>query len=379
MITSALISRFDALESARTYARPALGLRRRERLLATASGLFRGAAALFYECALQHPDAVTLAAQSPARWVVGDVHLENIGAVYAGEKHYHFDLNDFDETARCPPAWDLLRGASACALAAEDLGYEDGTARVVNAFLQGYETPADQPLPPVAEVLLVEAAAVGTRELLDARCNKSRTKLKADHDGYLPLDAREKSRCHTVLQGYIARAPHRSLGAKTRLLDAMFRVQGTGSLGCERYAMLIERDDAKTYLLDAKEMRASALVSARIADAGDETHAQRVEAGLLALVGSLRDEARAVTLDDGVSFLVRRYAPGERKVKLDARRINLQTLYALASTLGARVKEAHLRADPSRTVNFDAALARETALDLAAVFRRLHSALRARA
>jgi uncharacterized protein (DUF2252 family) len=90
---------------------------RYERMLATPSTYFRGAAL---------PMASDLA-QTPATGVMvqccGDAHLSNFGIFGSPERHLFFDVNDFDETARGPWEWDVKRLTASIEIAGRVNGF----------------------------------------------------------------------------------------------------------------------------------------------------------------------------------------------------------------------------------------------------------------
>jgi len=66
---------------------------------------FRGTCHLFY----QRLAKFSAVPASPAVWVCGDLHLENLGSYRADNELVYFDLNDFDESLLAPSLWELLR------------------------------------------------------------------------------------------------------------------------------------------------------------------------------------------------------------------------------------------------------------------------------
>src|SRR5262249_42558212 len=69
---------------------------------------FRGSAPLFYEVLAARPEIA--GEPLPGRgWIVGDMHLENVGAFRADSGAVVFDLNDFDDATVGPWQADVLR------------------------------------------------------------------------------------------------------------------------------------------------------------------------------------------------------------------------------------------------------------------------------
>jgi uncharacterized protein (DUF2252 family) len=65
--------------------------------------------------------------------VGGDAHLSNFGAYASPERQLVFDANDFDETLPGPWEWDLKRLAASFTVAAQSLGFDPPSARMVTA------------------------------------------------------------------------------------------------------------------------------------------------------------------------------------------------------------------------------------------------------
>src|SRR5262245_50164368 len=95
------------LDRAATHRFPALFARKRARLLASPHAFLRGSAPLFYELLGALPDLA--GGPEGEGWVVGDMHIENLGAFKDDLQRIVFDVNDFDDTIRAPRRLDVLR------------------------------------------------------------------------------------------------------------------------------------------------------------------------------------------------------------------------------------------------------------------------------
>jgi uncharacterized protein (DUF2252 family) len=377
-----LLRDHDALEASRPFARPAVAEERQRKLQESASRFFRGTAALFYRLAATHPEALQLARGQSPRWVVGDVHLENIGALTLDGERYTYDLNDLDEAAHAAGAWDVLRGAVACVIAVQDLGAGfDAAVGALHAFARAYKDQVPFKAPRSARDLVALSRKERLETILRARTQGRGDKRRFRRwSRYLGLAAGEGAMLRALLERW-------ALGAREpglTLLDARFRVQGTGSLGVHRYALLVGDREDRAFLLDAKEMHPSALVTAGLArpprgrDLAPLPDALRVLTAEAALRGHAVPGVQALSGTDGRSYLVRRYAPGEFKLDLErVLRERPEELQGLAATLGHRLREAHRRAghEPSR---LDEARVRSIALDLGSHMVRAWQELRSR-
>src|SRR5688500_18828651 len=90
-----LASRQIELDREATQRHALLFDRKKKKLQASPLGFFRGSARLFWEIVAARPE---LGLELPGRgWVVGDMHLENVGAYRTDTDEVVFHLNDFDD------------------------------------------------------------------------------------------------------------------------------------------------------------------------------------------------------------------------------------------------------------------------------------------
>jgi uncharacterized protein (DUF2252 family) len=259
-------------------------LRRKFRLLrADPYAFYRGTSQLFYR---NLPRNAVLAA-APALLVCGDLHLENFGAYKGDNRLAYFDLNDFDEAALAPFTLDLLRFVGSIHVAASHLRLSTRQAEGLGSlFLDRYRQWI---LDGKARWLERSTAEGMVRDLLTGVIKRTRRQLlKARtvragagrrlrlNERALPIAKEERARLTSVIERFgAARGEPRFY----RLLDAARRVAGKGSLGLERYVLLVEGKGSPqgNYLLDLKLAvpSALALASAR-RDPQWESEAQRV-------------------------------------------------------------------------------------------------------
>ena len=98
---------------------------RRERMSASPSAFYRGAAAVM---------AADLAATPRTGLTVqvcGDAHLANFGVYASPERQLVFDVNDFDETITGPWEWDLKRLTTSVMIDAQQHGFDDATCHEI--------------------------------------------------------------------------------------------------------------------------------------------------------------------------------------------------------------------------------------------------------
>ena len=227
---------------------------------------FRGTAHLFW----QRCDEAAVDATAPAAWCSGDLHLENFGTYLADNNVAYFDVNDFDEAAKAPCDWEILRLLASIAVAAPSLKIGKPDAKALmrsaadaygNALQAGKARWVEKGTSAGAiGQLMAELKSRGRVRLLDRRTQKVKGVRRLDVPSAHMLPINESVRAQLA-------AFTKSLGkdfAKPDyfvFLDAARRIAGTGSLGLERYSVLIEGDGSPdgNVLLDLKAAKPSSL------------------------------------------------------------------------------------------------------------------------
>jgi uncharacterized protein (DUF2252 family) len=322
-------------------------------------GLLRGSAPLFYEVLARHPAL----GEGPAGdgWLVGDAHLENFGAYRTGPlsmletRQTHakeavvFDLNDFDDAFVGPWRLDVLRLLTSLILGGREMGVDGPRALALcDALLDAHAGTAFHrkriASGPRVIANLVENVQRRTRtELLDARTEVVRGARRfVRGPRYEALAPKLRAKAEKAFAKYckkLSRAD-RVPAEALEVIDAAFRVAGTGSLGCLRIAILARgkggRDGA--WIFDMKSQAAPS--AACLVRPPRLEPAERVAAAIGAclarpprMVGSTRLR--------GESMFVRRLMPQEDK--LDLGKIAHGELEPLARHLGALMGAAHRR------------------------------------
>ncbi len=312
----------------------------------------RGAAPLFYEILAARPEL----AHGPdcEGWLIGDLHIENFGAFVAEPSGKQpaapvFDLNDFDDAIVGPLRVDVLRLATSLLLAARELGANGGQAlEMVTELVDAWNAHVlrARPMPPEPRPVhaLIEQVRVRSRaDLLDARTRVVRGRrrfVRGPRYGELP-PAVEKA-LPAAFGAYVATlpAPRRPEPGQLEIVDAAFRIAGTGSLGVLRVAVLVTGKGGPDggWIFDLKEQGEPS--GAAFGRAPPGPGAARVEAAMRAclarpprLVGTTRLA--------GLSVLGRRLSPQDDK--LDLGRIAGVDLPPLARYLGSLLGNAHRR------------------------------------
>jgi uncharacterized protein (DUF2252 family) len=215
----------------------------------------------------------------PLGLICGDLHLENFGAYLTDNNDCRYAINDFDEAYIAPVAYDLVRCSASILLAAEEWSLRTSTAAaMVVEFLDAYRKEVAtcalsgavgqiDPLDldgPILELIL--PTAIGSREQMLAK--ETEISIKGTHPLILLNEKRERvskkllKTLQAAFDQLLKDEPERHPQVTSiKVLDATTRIAGLGSLGVNRYLVLIQTDrpGASARLLDVKEIGPSAL------------------------------------------------------------------------------------------------------------------------
>ena len=228
---------------------------------------FRGTAHLYWEDLAAEDDAL---GDSPLVWACGDLHLENFGSFQGDNGLSYFDVNDFDESALAPALWEVSRLVTSAFVAAPSLGLSRVDANdLVKVFLDAFRTALAD-----GKARWIERATAGgmvrtllqrvskqTRDMLltsrtTLRKGKRRLLVEGKHTLSISDDQRAK-----VTRELDKFARTQADPDFFRVLDVGRRVAGLGSLGLERYIVLVRGDGGSdgNALLDVKQVTRSTL------------------------------------------------------------------------------------------------------------------------
>lgn len=342
-----LAARQIEIDRASTARHDRLFERKKKRLQQSPLGFLRGSAPLFYEMLTYEPSLQL--AETARGAVVGDMHIENVGAYRTDTDDVTFHLNDFDDATTGPLWVDTLRLSTSVLLAGRSFqATASESLALVHELLDGYEEAlagGDVPLPvpkPIAE-LRERAQKRSRKELLDMRAPFDGTMRRfVRGDRYFDLDEEERAELPALVDAYRAalgsRAP--SHAPSWTIQDAAHRVAGNGSLGRRRIALLLVDEQKTERLFELKEAKPSAL-DVLFRSSGDDP-ARRVEAAARGLVATPPRQLAALPPSPLGSFLGRKLCPEEDK--LDLARLSVgKTLSHVGRTVGSILGRSHLR------------------------------------
>jgi uncharacterized protein (DUF2252 family) len=311
----------------------------------------RGSCHLFYE----DWQGSSILNNAPLGWICGDLHLQNFGS-YEGEKRLiYFDINDFDEAALAPCSLDIIRLLTSIFLsfsATEDrekLEAQDLCNLFLDAYLNSLVDGKARWVDLQNSTGLVKKVIEGERKRGRKRFLDSRTVLKDDRRQILirdektrPINDEQKSTIATYLEKYAEQQDNPKF---YKFIDAAWRIAGTGSLGLERYIVLVEGDGSpdRNFLIDIKQAQKPSLTNyLKFPQPKWMTEAHRVV--------SLQKRCQAIaiaclnTIDlKGSHYIIRELQPSEDRVDLEQESDRPKKIKQLMTSLGQIVAWSLLR------------------------------------
>lgn len=361
---------------------PLLFERKRRRMLASPLGFFRGTAPLFHEVLRDEPELG--AGPDGDSTLIGDMHLENVGAFRTDDDSVAFDLNDFDDAREGPIRLDVVRLATSVLLAGrtfratgpEALALVERALAAHHAAL--FERAPAPPWPASVEKMVARAAKRGRKDLLDARApvvKGHRHLVRGDR--YLDLDAALAERVPDLVRDYVhALGPLAPRSAPTFLVvDAAHRIAGTGSLGRRRIALLLTSEDGTERLFELKE-EVPASADAILGPDGRDPATRVVQSARSMLASPMRQLAALPAAVGSPSFIGRKLCPEEDKLDLTKLEVGPE-LDAVVDIVGHLLGAAHARAAkqvPGAWSAADRAVLVDEAVRLAGIFEATYLA-----
>jgi uncharacterized protein (DUF2252 family) len=314
----------------------------------------RGACHLFYDTLPDSP----LFRQTPLAWCCGDLHFENVGSYKADNRLVYFDINDYDEAALAPATWDMVRLLTSIQCGADALrATHDEVVAVSQACVDAYRGALIDGKPLWVEretsVGLVNTLLNGLRErdrtsFLDKRttCKGKRRNLRIDGVKALPASDTQKKSVTDFMAGFAAMQPNPKF---FQTLDIARRIAGTGSLGVERFVVLVAGKGSPdgNYLLDIKEAQPSAMARRLVYLDVKQPH-WTDEASRVVSVQKRMQAVDHAFLDavklDGLSCILKGLQPSEDRVAIGDLGKKLERLKAVVATMGRILAWDQLRA-----------------------------------
>lgn len=226
---------------------------------------YRGSCHLLFEHLAEKQDW-----EDPTKaWNCGDLHPENFGTFKGDNRVVYFDLNDFDEAILAPASWDVARMLTGIYIAGQVLLLDKITVKALaDDYLATYiRTLASgkalgiekETAKGLLKEFLVTVATRSEKQMVQARTVMAKRKLALRLDGLkqLPLAPGLRKQVKAAMSGWL----DEKYGKRSfKVLDAAGRIAGTGSVGLQRYVVLVLKKETGNYhLIDIKEARPSSV------------------------------------------------------------------------------------------------------------------------
>jgi uncharacterized protein (DUF2252 family) len=224
---------------------------------------FRGTCHIFYEDLAK----VETFPVSPPAWLCGDLHLENFGSFRGNNRMEYFDLNDFDEAILGPALWEVARVITSIYVAFDLLGLKKTDIdELAKLFLEKYTATLKygksiyidpRTATGLVRGFLKSANLINEKALLGkmAIIKDDHYSIKINNQTHFKLEKKLKKELLLLIKHWIKKT--NTWPDNYRVLDAAFRVAGTGSVGLKRYMFLLQNKTDK-YKFLFLEMKAAA-------------------------------------------------------------------------------------------------------------------------
>ncbi len=302
---------------------------------------FRGTCHLFYEDFPQN----SLMNLAPLTWICGDLHLENFGSYKGDNRLVYFDINDFDESVLAPCTWDLVRFVTSIIVGSRSLGVDEKESlHLSNIYLKTYSqtlakgkarTVEKETAKGLVKDLLESLKKRNRADFLDQRTEKKKGKrrLIIDNKRITKATDSQQAKVRELIRHW-----HHTTNQNPdfyEIIDIQKRIAGNGSLGLDRYIILVEGNGSpdENYLLDFKATHSSSLQPyLTVSQPQWETPSQRVVAIQQRLQGT--SPALLAAINDGdKSYVLRELQPEQDAVILQAWDGKLGRLEKLIQTM----------------------------------------------
>ncbi|WP_394779844.1 DUF2252 domain-containing protein [Undibacterium sp.] len=291
---------------------------------------------------------------APSAWCCGDLHLENFGSYKGDNRLAYFDINDFDEAAMAPLSSDLVRFVCSVLAGGESLGIRKPDAKALgrvflatyrDALIKGKSHWVERDIARgLVGNLLGSLAQRQRAAFLDRRTVRKGAirRLRVDGRKGLPVTPVQRSKVEHFFSEFALSQPDPQF---FKVLDVARRIAGTGSLGTERYIVLVQGKGSPNgnFLLDLKRARPSATAaSLKTTQPRWKSEAERIvtlqrrmQAVSMAFLHAVKMGKR--------DYVLRALQPSEDRVTLDGAVSSLEEMEDVMRTMGDVVASAHLR------------------------------------
>jgi uncharacterized protein (DUF2252 family) len=292
----------------------------------------------------------------PPGWICGDLHLENFGSYRSDNNQVYFDLNDFDEAILAPVTWEVVRLVTSIFLGFESLEIEGRRAeKMAKLFLKSYAKTlsggkADYVEAAMAKGIICDfltgVAKRKQRIILEKKASlrKKRVQMLTDNPKHFTLSRGTKRALMEHVTAWLKVDEHSPYNYK--VVDGVFRLAGTGSVGVERYAFLLKSVNEtgfKYILLDMKEAVGSSLMPyLSFPQPAWKSEAHRV----IAAQRRMQNRCPALlstSVFRGKSFIMQEMQPAKDSINFRLLRDRYRDMYSVIDNMAMLTASAQLR------------------------------------
>jgi uncharacterized protein (DUF2252 family) len=312
---------------------------------------FRGTCHLFYEdLAAAKPLPL-----SPLAWICGDLHLENFGSFRGETGLVYFDLNDFDEALLAPAAYEVVRPVTSIFIAFETLKIAPKKAeKMARLFVHSYSDTLKCAKtisidPRIARGIVADflksASKQSEKDILKKRTVSKKKKIM------LSLEDERHFKLHKKLRKELIAHIHEWISTSSdgpynfKVISAVFRLAGTGSIGVKRYLFLLKSTNTKNkyLLLDMKQARPSSLIPyVDVQQLQWDNEAARVTA-IQRRMQNVPSALLSTTVFRGEAYMIQELQPVKDAIKFKLLADDYRGMYQVISDMGALTASAQLR------------------------------------
>jgi uncharacterized protein (DUF2252 family) len=312
---------------------------------------YRGTCHLFYED-LAAAKALPL---SPLTWISGDLHLENFGSYRGDNKLVYFDLNDFDEALLAPASYEVARMVTSIFIAFDSLKIERKKAeKLAGLFLKTYcatlaTGKAISIDPRTARGIVrdfLKAAEQSKKKLLIRKrtiSKKHKLMLSPKDERHFKLDKDLRRELKAHIAQWIATSSDGPYNYK--VISAVFRLAGTGSVGLQRYLFLLKSTNTrnKYFFVDMKQARKSSVLPfTTVQQLHWKTEADRV-ISIQQRMQNVSASLLSTTLFRGESFIIQELQPVKDTINFKMLKDNFRDMYQVIDHMATLTASAQLR------------------------------------
>ncbi len=345
-----MLTIFDRVNAHHAGLSPAKVARKFKLLVEDPFRFFRGTNSIFYEDLSR-----TIIPDSPVCWICGDLHIENFGSYKGDSRLVYFDLNDFDECILAPVAWEIARMLTSILVAFDALKITDQEAeKACEIFLKKYAKILTDGKPGYIETRTANGIVKKFLNVVEARSQKAllsrRTVLKK---GSLRLNCHKKKQMiiDKTLKKKLVEAFTKWMDSNNqppndyKVLDARFRIAGTGSIGIRRYIFLIEKvgDKNKHMLIDMKQATASSLKPfVNTPQPVWKSEAERM-VYIQRVMQNIPPAQLSALIFEGESYLMQEMQPTKDRINFRMIQDNFKIVCSVIEDMAMLTASAHLR------------------------------------